>query len=174
MSEHIQIKKVRLTKQERLEIKYKKEEADKSTSEVEEKHGSKVHNDFKDALDKMRIHMAMLFGFVRPNEIKDPVSYMTGVENYFVQSFSISGEDEDQGIVISGYRILPSKKAAIINTPFTRFNEDETTRYKHMDELLKVVTEVREETIKYMGGKFAEEAQLQLNLGNPVIEEATK
>lgn len=173
-TEHLQIKKVKLTKQGRLEIKYIKKEADNSSSEVEEKHSSKAHKDFTDALDKMRIHLAMLFGFMKPTEVKDPVSYMTGVGDYHVQSFSIGGEDEDQGIVISGYRILPSGKAAILNTPFTRFNEDEATRYKHMDALLKVVAEVREETVKYMGGKFEEDAQLSLNLGNPVQEEALK
>lgn len=168
----MQIKKVKLTKALRLEVSYKKEEADGSTSQVDEKHNSKAHDDFVTSMNSLRVHFGMLTGYLNPGEIRDPDVYMTNVDSFHVSGYSIGGEDEDQGIVITGHRILPSGKAIILNSPFTRFNEDEATRYKHMDKLIARVEEVRSEAVKYLGGKFFKEPQQELLFNKPELEEA--
>ncbi len=156
----VEIKKVKKTKAERLEITYKKEDADNSSCEVTEKHASRVHVDFNKALDELRVHFGLLTGYIKASDVKQPKDYGKEIDSFHVSGFSIGGEDEDQGIVITGHRILPgSGKAIILNSPFTRFNEDPATRYKFMDELIKVLVDVKDETTKYMGGKFYTDVQ---------------
>lgn len=161
----IEIRKVKVTKADRLEISYKKEEADGSSSEVTEKHNSKVHEDLKNAMAQLRVHLGMMTGYIKKSDVKDPAMYGKDVDSFHVGGYSIGGDDEDQGIVISGHRILPDGgKAVILNTPFTRFNEDEATRYKFMDQLIDLVENVRNEVNAYLGGKFALNPQTSLEL----------
>jgi hypothetical protein len=161
----MEIKKIKLSKTARLEISYKKQESDGSSSEVNEKHNSKAHQDFVDAMAGLRVHLQLLSGYAKPADVKDPALWGKEVDDFHVSGYSVGGEDEDQGIVITGYRIVPaSKKAQILNCPFTRFNESEETRYKHMDHLISMIENVRDEAIKYLGGKFAVDPQQTLPL----------
>lgn len=174
MSEHIQIKKVKIHSNQRGELKYKRVEGDGATSNVDkETPDKKVHKDFSDTLLALRVHFGILCGYITAKEVKDPKSYMHEIDSFHVSGFSVAGEEEDEGIVITGHRILkPSGKAIILNSPFTRFNEDDATRYKHMDALIEAVKEAKDEAVKYLGGKYEMEVQLALQLGNPEKEEA--
>lgn len=172
----IEIKNVKITKADRAVIVYKKSEVDGATSEVTENHHSKVHEDFKNALAQLAVHFGVLTGYIKSSDVKDPALYGKDVDSFHVSGYSIGGEDEDQGIVIKGYRILPgSGKAVILNSPFTRFNEGDETRYKHMDHLINLIENARDEATKYLGGKFAPEPQLALELNEKdKIDEASQ
>lgn len=136
--------------------------------------GSKAHQDFIKTLPPLAAHYAILTGYIKPGPIKDITKLDDPIlADFHISGFHISGDDEDESIIITGHRIVPeSGKAVILNSPLRRFNEDDKTRYKFMDELLLAVAYAKEEAIEYIGGKVYKEPQMQLELKDP--DEETK
>lgn len=155
--------RVKLTKKGNLDLSYKRKEQDGHEAIVTEEHKSKVHVDLETALAKMRIHLGLMTGYIQEGEVKDIKSYGVSVGAFYVSGFSIGGKDEDsEGVVVTGHKILSNGKAVILNTPFYRFNEKEETRYPFMDDLISLITEVRGECALYLGGKVYVDPQGKL------------
>jgi hypothetical protein len=161
----IKIQKVKLIKEKTLELSYTKTEADKSKTAVFESHKTEVHKDLKNAFSDLSIHLALIPSIIDPKSIDDienvePELY----SDFHVSSYSIGGDEEDPGVVLSGHRILKNGKAFPFNTPFTRFEENEETAYKFIDDLLDKIHVVESEVIKYLNGeKKADDPQGKLD-----------
>lgn len=174
----MEFKKIKLIKSAKAHIVYSLNEADGKKKTITEDSDAKPHEDFIHAMDRIRVHFAILTGYLKPADVKDPETF-TGpagfLEGFKVSSVSISGEEEDQGVVISGHRNLPvSNKAVILNSPFTRINEDDKTRYKFMDELVDQLDEIKGEAKKFIGGKFEADPQQELFEKENVENEAAR
>ena len=156
--------KVKIVKGKFLHIEYTKD--DKTV--VVEDHKIEVHQDMIGAFSGMRIHFAILADYVKIKEVPNAMKYDEGlVEAFRVTSYSIGGDDDDQGVTLTGVKTVPSGKTVTINTPFTRFNEAEESKYKHMDEVQEQIKTINSEVVKYLGGKVASDPQIKMDLPDP-------
>lgn len=76
------------------------------------------------------------------------------LKDFYIHSYSIGGKD-DNGVTISGHKILANGKAFNFNTPFTLFdeeNDEQTTGYKFADHLIKVIDEIEVEVRACLNG----------------------
>lgn len=131
-----------------------------------------VHQDLTDAWTALSIHWLILTGYAAASAVTDisdvPAELIEGVH---VKGFSFGGEDKAEGIILSGHRILKNKKAVIVNTPFTRFEEKDDSRYQWMDDLINCLDTLRSEVVAYMNGtKRGENPQQELPFSEPVTK----
>lgn len=122
-------------------------------------HKGLIHADLKSAFNRLRIHLAILCGYVKPSAVDDIIKPAEKLmENFHVHAYSIGGDDNNSGIVISGHHIVPGSGMAVtLNTPFTRFDIDPKSRYVYMDDVRAAVTVIESEIQEYLGGKRGKE-----------------
>ncbi|HYH13679.1 MAG TPA: hypothetical protein VD794_00570 [Flavisolibacter sp.] len=162
------ISKVKL-KGDQVEVTFTTQDQNKKDVQSTQTHNSKPHPDLVQALQNLGIHAALITGFVSMKQVKKIET--PGEE--LVQDFKISGisvkTGDDSGVVITGTKTTPFKKAFNFNTPFTRFNEAEENEnsYKYIDDLESRVNRVLDEVDEYLNnGKFAEDPQQSLDFGS--------
>lgn len=168
MSE-VTIKKAKLVKKgESFDVLYERiTEEEKAPVTVSETHKTPVHPDMRAAFDNLRIHLAILCGYVLKKEVKDiEIPKEELYDAFHVTAFSMGKDKDDPGIVLSGHKILPNGKAQILNCPFTRFEEGEQSVYPFVDDLVKKVDRLQLEINAYLfEGKRADDPQQQLPFG---------
>jgi hypothetical protein len=159
----IEIRSVKLKKNSSPVLSYHQTVDDRKSGELTYEKGPGAHPDFKGKVSKLAVHYGILTGYIKPGAIKNIAEYADPiVESFYVSGFSVSGEDEDEGVVLTGHRVLPNGKAIILNTPFYRFNEDDKTRYKFMDELMLAIEDCKDEAKQYLNGKVEKDPQGEL------------
>lgn len=167
---NIEIKSVKIKDSKPLIAYFPLDENGEHKAEITYDKGPKCHEDFNKKLEALAVHFAILTGYINPSPIKaieDFEDKHQTVESFKVSGFHIGGKDEDQGVVIVGHRILPNGKAQILNSPFYRFNEDDASRYKFMDELQLALVDCEEEAKLYISGeKVYKELQGELQFEN--------
>lgn len=111
------------------------------------------HPDLGYAMAQLKVHLIQLCDIQEYRELV-PGDY-DKANNIEVTSFTIGGEAEHQGIVITGFKKIGSK-VLNLNTPFTKF-DDEFDPYKYSKELCKNVDECINELIEFiLNGKCAQ------------------
>jgi len=149
----ISITKAKIVKDAGMEIHFIETEKDNLKVPKWEKCPAIPHADLTIAWEALAIHLAVMTGYVKPGDVKNiwkPKPEQ--VEGFKITSFSLGGDEEKEGIVLSGHRILWNKKAVILNTPFYRFEEQDATRYQFMDELDEALETLRDEINLFMKG----------------------
>lgn len=158
----MQITKVKLIKggDSGLEISTVKTELNKSTTKANEEHSAPVHVDLKGAMKAIAIHFGILSDYIKVKDVKNIERYDTKlIEDFVVTGFSVKGDEEDRGVVITGMKKKANGKFIIINTPFTRFIEAEGSEYVYIEQLQDRINEVEREVKAYLGGKVAPDPQ---------------
>lgn len=118
-----------------------------------------AHSDLVQAFRKLIPHIAFLSEI--PEVTGKVLEDIHDVASLTVQSFSIGGEDEHEGISISGIRTLSTGKIQVLNTPFYKWEDDQP--YEYMNELGEVVAEVKHEVEQYLfHKKKAPKRQLEM------------
>lgn len=170
------IDKAKLVKGETLDYQYLKTDDTGAKSKGSESLKAPVHADLKQAFENLGIHLAIMCGYVPSSKVKDietPKPELS--EGFHVTSYSIGGDEDDQGVVISGHKLLPDGKAVILNTPFRRFTESEQSRYVFMDDLQERLDRLDTEVRSYVdGSKRGADAQLNLFEGDEKKETVNK
>lgn len=122
--------------------------------ESNERHKAPIHPDLKKCFDELAIHLAVMTGYVASSRVTDiamPDPELS--EKFYVHAYSMGGDDDSAGVVVSGHHILPNGKAVILNTPFYRLEESPETRYIFMDDLVARLTNAEKEITDYLKGK---------------------
>lgn len=135
-----------------------------------EKHDALIHSDLLNGIDSLAIHLAIMTGYVKPAQVEDIAMPSPELSATFhVNGYSLGGNDDNQGIVVSGHHIVPgSGLAVILNTPFRRFDENLATRYPFMDDLQARIRVIESEIEQYLAGtKRGEPIQAELDLKDP-------
>lgn len=161
----IKINKAKIVKKETLDIWFTKLNDKGEKASAYESSKVPWHEDLSQSFENLAIHLAICCGYRRANQVKQietPPVELT--EGFHVTSFSIAGDDDNPGFVISGHRILPDGKAVILNTPFRRFEEDEKTQYIFIEDLKEKLQRIDKELRAYMdGSKRGVDPQGKLN-----------
>jgi len=117
-----------------------------------------IHEDLKTAFQKLHRHLAILAD--QEKAPKNSTAFQqVEYEKFGVRGFSIGGNDENEGVTISGYL---DGKYGIVNlpSPFTKF---EGSEYPFLSELYDDVSACIDEVEEYLfNGKRAPEQQLEL------------
>lgn len=124
-----------------------------------------VHDDVKKAFNFLRSHLAILCDQVEAQnktfyELDDNED---SLERYKVNSYSIGGSGEHEGVTLSGSR---TGKTGILNlnTQFTKYEGgDNEETYDHSIELRGIINHCNEEALLYIDGKIAPDAQMSLD-----------
>lgn len=163
----IKIQKAKLVEGERLEVTYFRN-GGKDETTVNEKHKATVHPDLKKSFSDMAIHLALLSDFAVTSDIDDITSPDEELTRKFeVRGFSYGGAEGEEGVVLSGHKILRNGKALGLNTPFTRFTEAEESIYQFIDDLQDRLDHACDEVKAYiMGAKIAPDPQPELAFGD--------
>lgn len=167
--QNVKIKKAKLKDELFLEGEYTEELPGHSKNDTKISSTVPVHQDLKDAMQKLHAHLAILCDV----GVKAPKKKEFGTADYpefTVKGFSIGGNDENEGITISGYK-EGVYGLVNLNTPFTKYEND---TYPFTEELNMDVEAVLHEVEQYLfHEKKAPEKQLSMEFEDeePVVEE---
>jgi hypothetical protein len=165
----ITIEKVKVEKDDALTINFSKV-SNGSSSHHSDSFDQRMHPDLNKKFGEFRIHLALLCDYVSTQQLKSLEKYNKElVEKFHVSSISIK---PDEGVVITGHKITKLKKAVILNTPFTLFNQDEKTAYSYQKELSDLVEDFIKEVLEYLdGSKKGEDPQQSFDFDKKKKEE---
>lgn len=136
--------KVKNGKEEGLyhfEAEYSARISDNSSVQAVECKAARLHPDLIAAFANLNPHLARMTYQLDDKGL--PIS-----DDVVCNSFSLKGDDEMQGVVLSGIRKLPNGSTLTLNTSFTRFDDDE--KYGHLDTLLDDVNNCEDEVKLYL------------------------
>ena len=144
----MEILKAKITKDNTLVATYKDENG---TTTVEGK--NLVTNDLKRAFSMLVPHMAFLCeqkeaeNRLSLDELPDYIETILEVTGY-----TVGGDGDSKGVTVTGKRFLKSSKVLNLNTPFTKFN-DENEQYDFQFELEQAVEQCDFEVREYLFNK---------------------
>ena len=144
----MEILKAKITKDNTLVATYKDENG---TTTVEGK--NLVTNDLKRAFSMLVPHMAFLCeqkeaeNRLSLDELPDNIETILEVTGY-----TVGGDGDSKGVTVTGKRFLKSSKVLNLNTPFTKFN-DENEQYDFQFELEQAIEQCDFEVREYLFNK---------------------
>ena len=162
MSNDVKIKKAKIKDDLFLEVEFTEDLPGHSKKETKLTCTVPVHDDLKESFNKLDKHLAILC-----DEIKFKGKNFDQFDHddlvlFSVKGFSIGGNDENEGVTISG---MKEGKYGIVNlnTPFTKY---EGTEYPHTSQLGADIQTCLYEVNEYLfNGKRAPEKQLAIDFG---------
>ncbi len=152
MKRTIEIIKAKLIEGRNLKVEYNEIIPD-GTASISQVCPAAIHTDLRAAFAKLGTHLARLC-----EQFNDEGGLVTQIE---CRSFSLKGDDENEGLTLTGLRKLSDERMLLLNSPFLKFEEED--RYPHMNELLADLHIVKEELTAYLlDNKHAPDPQLSL------------
>ncbi len=181
----LSIHKVKLKDASKLEVEYEKRTEIQDDSgaiiecfkdEVSLKSERHVHPDLEKAFKILNIHLAFICELVDPYdlELEDSIHDFVQLpesadheylKSFLVTGFTIGGEGDHEGVVLTGRKVLKSQKILNINTPFQKFipGEFDEGVYDYLDQLRWAIDNViNEVNLFIIEGKSASNGQLEL------------
>ena len=173
---HRKITKVKLTKSKTLDVAFEetitiikmvdgKEEITTVNADNVRTGKNIIHDDMVDALALLRSHLAILCDQVEAQNISyyDLEDNEEALSKYRVNSYSVGGSDIHEGVTLTGTRFGKGGAPLNLNSPFTKFEgSDNEDTYENSFELRGMINHCNEEALKYVDGKMAPDAQLDL------------
>ena len=159
----MKITKAKLTKEQTVEkIGFIETNDDESKKTVENAKGDWIaHQDLVEAFNRLTPHLILLCEQPEASSIDvDNIESISTVPGYTVSSFTIAGEEEDEGFTISGTRLLNSGKVLPLNTPFQKW--DDAAPYEYISEVGEVISSLQYHVEQYLEGKRAPKRQLEM------------
>lgn len=105
-----------------------------------------VHPDLSKAVQALAVHLAILCDFIEPKQSSDTDE----IEKFTVTGYSIGGKEGEEGVIITGMRKTKSGQKYSINSPFTRFDATEESRYILMNDLQSKLDTIEAEVREYL------------------------
>lgn len=162
----VTIKKAKLTKGHTLEVELIEKNEDGTTNEVTKKCSQLAHIDMRNAFAKLAAHLCLICDLKEGDRIGDLDNFNPeDFSQIKVNSFSIGGDAESEGVCLSGFKKI-GDKVLNLTTPFTKYDADD---YGFSNDLAADISACIGEVEAYLlEGKYAVK-QLEL----PFPEEKT-
>lgn len=153
----MEILKAKVTKDNTLTASYRDENG---TTTVEGK--NLVTNDLKDAFNSLTAHLAFLCEQKEADGKECLEDLPKDIDKKLeVTGYTIGGEDESRGVTLIGKRFLKSNKVLNLNSPFTKF-DDENEPYQFGFELEQAIQACEYEVNEYLFNKKWKVVQQEL------------
>lgn len=167
--ENVRIKKAKIKDDLFLDVEYTEDLPGHSKKDTKLSCTVPVHDDLKTAFERLHVHLALLCDETKWNK-KDDINTIN-VPGFTVRGFGISGNEENEGVTISGFK--EGKYGNVnLNTPFTKWEDPE---YPYTSELSEHVQAAVYEVEQYLfEGKRAPERQLAMDFGEEAEQEDTE
>lgn len=143
-------------KDDLLEAFWEEIHEDGVIDECQKKGNHLIHQDLRDAFDRLRPHLAKLCDLREGDVIKKSIEnvHEEAFSHIKISGFTIGGEGEDEGVTISGRKRFGGKSINL-NSPFQKW-EDEYDPYMYADELSQAIEACVYEVEQYLfHGKHA-------------------
>lgn len=138
MKRNITISKAKLKKGIYLEVTYSEQQTD-GMVDITQKGSAEVHQDMRDAFKLLAPHLGQLAEqFGKDGKI---------TENLVCRSFSIRGEDDNEGVTLTGLRSMSNGSTITLNAPFLKFSSES---YGDQAGLHEALEKVRFEIEEYL------------------------
>ena len=165
---NVKIKKAKIKDDLFLEVEFTEELPGHSKKDTKMSCTVPVHDDLKASFSKLDRHLAILC-----DETKAPKKTEFEVcefPSFTVRGFSVSGNDENEGVTISGAK--EGKYGSVnLNTPFTKYDESD---YPFISELGEHIQAAVYEVEQYLfEGKRAPEKQMSMDFGDGASDDGT-
>lgn len=159
---NVRIKKAKIKDGLFLEVEYSEDLQDHKKKETKLSCTIPVHSDLIDAFAKLDKHLAILCDETYPKKGID-IEQWDGATSYSARGFSVGGNDENEGVTISGHKEV-AFGIVNLNTPFQKYQSSE---YKYMRDLSADIQSCIYEVEEYLfNGKRAPEQQIEMDFGN--------
>jgi hypothetical protein len=166
----ITITKAKILKDDKVEISFTRTSTKHKPSSVNEEHRDAPHEDFKKSFADLAVHAAIIAEFIPADEISD----ISAPEHQQLKNFTVTGitiHGEDEGVNITAMKTLKNGKMMLFNCPLVRYEDNSENAYTFTDDLVDKVEAAKTEAKKYLDGKFAEDAQTEIQF--PADEKIT-
>ncbi len=103
-----------------------------TVDDVVRKSSQALHIDLDEAMKRLRIHLVVVCEQPEALHIDESNVYdfdVEEIENYEVTGYTISGSDENAGVVLTGKKLLKNGTVLNLNTPFTKFEDEENYKF---------------------------------------------
>lgn len=125
-------------------------------------------SELKSSFGNLAIHAALLGEFIAPVMVPDIDNVNPDlVKDYTVTGFTITGKDDNEGVILSAQKKLKNDKSLGFNTPITRFQDESPNAYTFIDDLIDCIDDCRAAMKEYLSGKYAADPQQALPFNNP-------
>jgi len=161
MEKQVEIKAATL-KDDFCHYAYEIKDGPTAGDEVKRKGSLIVHNDLKNAFFKLNAHLAVICEEINPSVINDiesiekyddSIHTLDSVEqivsHFHVNSFAISGNGENESVILSGSKRLSNGDFVELKSPKTAWDSN----YQFINELRAAIDIATEEVVEYMYGK---------------------
>jgi hypothetical protein len=147
----IEIHKVHLDKKNNVSFSYKQTDKEATAPVEKGPYTAEVHEDLILAMAKLDIHLAAMTGQYKL--VADAIDDVPAqdYESFHAKSYSFTG-DKIKGIIISGHRVLENGKVFNFNTPNYLLEQNETTGYLYMEDVLDAVERINKEAKAFLDG----------------------
>ncbi|WP_234110173.1 hypothetical protein [Chryseobacterium sp. R2A-55] len=152
---NIEIKKAKIKNGIFLAYEYL-EKTDNYENKISTSSDAPIHDDLRESFKALVPHFALLTeettkktfdSCIKSGKIHDSLG------KFEVTGFTIGGNGDTEGVVISGHKVLESGNKVNFSTPFQMFDDSEN--YDYATELLEAVEQLKNEVYEYMEGKQA-------------------
>ena len=138
-----------------VEMVFTEMDKERLASEITGRYSYPPHKDLQECMQNLVKHLVVLCDLKEAEMIDEFEGFDIGSLSQFkITGISIGGEDENEGVVITGMKTLPNGKVLNLNTPFTKFT-DEYEPYEYEDYLYDDVAHCLAELREYLNGKRA-------------------
>lgn len=173
----IEIKKAELQPDETCKIIYREKiEGEEVTNDITVKSSRPIHPDLKGTFKKLIPHLALITEQIENSEkvedVKDFISNESGWDllaeelhkQFDVSGITIKGTGENQGVIITGTKMLNNMaKQITIISPEIKWDDN----YDKMPELRIAVSDIEDECNLYMAGKRKPDPQIEMEFEQP-------
>jgi hypothetical protein len=152
----MEITKIKILKEKFIEVTVIQDDGSESTTHYKKE----IHQDLKNAMVGLRIHLVILCNYVKQSHVKNITEYdLKLTEDVKVHGYSISGPEDEKSIILLGGLKTQFGKWQGLNSPLHDFIEAEDKAYKYMKALQERVEVIDDEVRLLINGKFAPDPQ---------------
>jgi len=117
------------------------------------------HNDLIATFEALRPHMALLCEYADVDDVRGDDLATVDFRKIYVTQITLTGHNENAGVVITGFRLLQDGSKLNLNTPNLKF---EVSEYRYSQELSEALDDLTAEAMRALTERRRKVVQAEL------------
>ena len=117
------------------------------------------HNDLIATFEALRPHMALLCEYADVDDVRGDDLATVDFRKIYVTQITLTGHNENAGVVITGFRLLQDGSKLNLNTPNLKF---EVSEYRYSQELSEALDDLTAEAMRALTERRRKVVQTEL------------